>query len=417
MNELEIVAFRCIQFFRGKESIDGHLILESIEKLREHFSVKMAFGNEVNFEVTDDVFGKSFQQKVVPLQDSQTDTFRLSVYAKERNESADYRKIGCFATNIYDLKLKTPLIIQESLRVPAFDQKTSIGGKMTIKCSSDIIISAEGGITATVTKQQNKALNAQERRETVVGLICVLCDYTITIKGDICCNAATGGVRREDTAVCISAVSSVSNHGTIRCENNTGSVRIICGEFENEGTIYPEPNIMIKQHGISKMEKTTIWSDSEQMIPLSVYDHRGHSSNYHPNNLLVDNTNSYYRSNYSLKPIGDWIIFKLNTNRIMKPSSISIRNSIYDYGIKSISLWMGRDDGYWTKMAEDIKGIHQNNKDPQKFALSLLVSDDELIKNGYDLFMMEVLGNWGHSQNMFYSFQLNGFAFVDEDIQ
>merc|ERR1712157_432512 len=131
-------------------------------------------------------------------------------------------------------------------------------------------------------------------------------------------------------------------------------------------TIDPESNIMINEHGISKMNKTAIWSDSEEIIPLIVYDHRGHETyqgNGHPNNLLVDNTDSWYLSDSSFKPIGDWIIFKMKNNGIIKPSSMSIRNSHYDYGIKSISLWMGRDDGKWIKMAEDIKGIHKRNKE------------------------------------------------------
>merc|ERR1712012_103588 len=107
----------------------------------------------------------------------------------------------------------------------------------------------------------------------------------------------------------------------------------------------------------------------------------GHYSSHHPNNLLVDNAYLCYLSNSFFKPIGDWIIFKLNTNRIMKPSSISIRNDPYSYGIKSISLWMGRDDGYWTKMAEDIKWIHKDNRNQQKFPLSLMLSEEELLKN------------------------------------
>ena len=76
---------------------------------------------------------------------------------------------------------------------------------------------------------------------------------------------------------------------------------------------------------------------------------------------------------------------------------------------------MGKDDGKWTKICKDITGIHRKNRKPQKFNLSLIISDEQLLAEGPDLLMLEVLENWGYHYNRFYSFNLYGYPLIDED--
>ena len=249
-------------------------------------------------------------------------------------------------------------------------------------------------------------------------VITLISENAVTVDGTLCCTAS-GNVECKEPAICITA-NGVTTNGIIRCEPNKGSIGIQCREYENTGMIHPEPDIMIMIHhhhilGKHKKQRAKRWSKKEEMIALSVYDHRGSHGGYHPDNLLMDNSSSSSRSNSKLNPIGDWIIFKMESPRIMKPSAVSIRNIKGKYGIKSLSFWMGRDDANWVKMAEDVEGIENENKDSQKFGLSLSVSDDVLVEKGSDLLMIEVVENHGHKKyNRFCSFQLFGCELINK---
>merc|ERR1711994_227984 len=59
--------------------------------------------------------------------------------------------------------------------------------------------------------------------------------------------------------------------------------------------------------------KVMKWSVHEQRATMEIYDHCGHNENkdrYHPKNLLVDDTKSWYFSKDGVSK-GDWIIFKV----------------------------------------------------------------------------------------------------------
>ena len=117
----------------------------------------------------------------------------------------------------------------------------------------------------------------------------------------------------------------------------------------------------------------------------------------------------------------DWIISKITGSVPFKPSAIIIRNmdgggggggdgDDYDDGQapKSIALWMGKDDGRWKKLCDDITGIHHGAK-PQRFDLSLKVPDEEVLAERADLVLLEIKENHGgKNYNVFFSFQLFG---------
>ena len=76
---------------------------------------------------------------------------------------------------------------------------------------------------------------------------------------------------------------SVVIRGAVRCESEVGSLQISCSQFEAIGTVHIAPTVIIKERGMRKRQRAAVWSETEEMVPLMVYDHRGHyKDTYHP---------------------------------------------------------------------------------------------------------------------------------------
>ena len=77
-------------------------------------------------------------------------------------------------------------------------------------------------------------------------------------------------------------------------------------------------------------------------------------------------------------------------------------------------LWMGKDDGRWLKLCDDITGIKREIKghsdEGEKFNLSLNVSDEELMSENADLIMLEIKANYGAYSNSCGAFRVFGHS-------
>ena len=238
--------------------------------------------------------------------------------------------------------------IDQPFSVPVFDKETQIGGQIAIKCSSDIIISEEGNIKANLTDSVNSA-----RLRRINGVINVFSEHNITINGSVSCSASEKV--SYDVPVFSIFADTFVNHGTVQCDFDNGAVAISCSKYVNTGTISPAPDITMKPNAVREERSAAVWSENEEKVEMTVYDHRGHHLSFHPEHTLIDDGDSYYLSDGNLNREGDWIIFKLS--EVVKLSRITIRAGNKSSCIKSVALWMGVEGGNWFKICKDIEGV------------------------------------------------------------
>ena len=186
-------------------------------------------------------------------------------------------------------------------------------------------------------------------------------------------------------------IVGTENQGDIHCGPG-GTVNIRCNEYFNRGTIVPVPfiNIGVKcqQKGTKKKVQKT-----KRLIPLEIYDFRGCiSKEHHPANLLNDNIKSCYIG-HNRQYDEDWIIFRIVGNKTVNPKTVTVGNCENEAGddkfgsVSTGTLWMGTDDNDWFKVARDVTKIKAKGK-PQKFKLTLTVSEEELMKRKANLLMV-----------------------------
>ena len=412
--KLNINALQRINVLREKAAFDGAVIASVLNQEKHPLLIKTQFGNKAGSTVTECDIDLKVLSRCIPLSDSQSATFGLSIFVKPSNGSADFITLGRLTTDVYELTNRTPLIIDQTLNVPTFDSDNQIGGKIKIKCSSDIEISERGSITGVVANFVNTASSKR-----VKGIINLVSDRSVIINGSITCTASDN-VKYEGPEISISA-ETFSNHGTVECVSVIGAVEIKCSRYINTGFITCVPNIIMLHNngemGVKSEVKGAVWSESEVKVEMAVHNHRGHHSPHHPKNTLIDDGDSAYESDGSLKRAGDWIIYKLSD--IVKLSRIHIRSWQASNCIKSVALWMGKKDGEWFKICEDITKIQKQSqserKTPQTFNLSLIASDEQLLAEKADLLMLEFLENHGHSTwNTFTSIQMFGYPLNDQ---
>ena len=351
--------------------------------------------------------------------------------------------------NQYEFDIEAPLRIVDPLKLPHCQVTGHIEGKLAIQCRADIIIEENAVISAMKTQlisdddsnalnewngNDNSGITATKRKSLAfrpfIELLVnrnVKCEYkagaaggdirllsagNITNDGTVCCDGDENWQYRGGV-VFITADCFVNNG--IISSIQKGSVQVICSKFINSGIIVPEPMVIIG----GDVKDFEVKLENEQAIPLEIYDHRGHFGGWnihHPANLLVDSMQSDYCSQ-SYVTHGDWIIFKLKKAQIpFKPSGIMIRNSMWNNAIKCIALWMGKDDGRWFKLCENITGIHNDNTEAQGFDWSLILRDEFMIKEQADMIIVEVVDNHGSDvSNRCYSFQVFGHTLSDEE--
>ena len=143
-----------------------------------------------------------------------------------------------------------------------------------------------------------------------------------------------------------------------------------------------------------------------QRIELRVHRHRGHYKHYHPNNLLKDDTESFYQSGSGLAD-RDWIVFAMQVQEPMLLTTIKIRNYTFSDGIKGISLSIGSEsDHHESIKLMEINDIHSDNDEEQEFVIKSLE-----ISNKCNLLRLSIYENHGSQYyNRFSSFSLFGRA-------
>ena len=416
--ELNLQVFRVVLLLHNKAAFDGDVIISLLQDAKREYVVNTMFGNAAGSSVLECDIDRQSLLRCVPLDKSQSKIFGITVLLKPRcagSDSDEFVELGRFTTSAFNLKSLHQLSIDQILNVPLFD------GKIYIKSLSDINISGSGGIKA-VLAEPLKCSSAKDRMLSFKTAIKLVSDGNVTNNGSVEC-AAPKNVNARGAGIHVTA-ESFSNNGAIDCDLGIGCIQINCCQFLNTGSITHPPDIIIKENGKNTGNMTAVWSKSEKRIEMTVYDHRGHNSGvdwrnirneHHPKNSLIDDGVSAYESDGSLSTEGDWIIYKLSET--MKPSRIIIRGWSWYNSIKSIALWIGNDDGTWFKMCNDITGINvMDNRDrkPQKFELASIASDEQLLTEGADLLMFEILENHGHEKlNTFASFQMFGYPLAE----
>ena len=102
-------------------------------------------------------------------------------------------------------------------------------------------------------------------------------------------------------------------------------------------------------------------------------------------------------------------MFEMCEREVVIPTKIRIRNSAFrGRGIKAISLSIGKGDGSWHKLVDDVTDIHNENNEEQEFLFGQLLRTPQWISE-YDAkyIWMQVRENHGSEYfNACYGFRL-----------
>jgi len=153
------------------------------------------------------------------------------------------------------------------------------------------------------------------------------------------------------------------------------------------------------------------WKKMEKRIKLKVHKYRGYNTLYgddHPQNLLKEGTGVYYASASDRGPPNeDWIIFELDEESSVVPSTLKIRNDDDGrYGIKHISISIGSTINDFEEWIE-IKDIKKNKDILQEFPVDT-VSTYFAVRKQFKFLKLSILEKDGWSQNAFYEFVVCG---------
>jgi len=201
------------------------------------------------------------------------------------------------------------------------------------------------------------------------------------------------------------------NNGVIDCGPN-GMVMIGCTEFESEGVIAPNPSVIIgakeEIKALFMIQSDCDWKNEEKRIKLKVHKFRGCWNYNEPQNLLKEGTGDYYCSDSNRGPPNeDWIVFELDEESIVVPSTLKIRNDDSSYGIKHISISIGSTINDFEEWIE-IKDIKNNEDILQEFPVDT-VSSHFAFKKRFKYLNVRILENYGDTFiNAFYEFVVCG---------
>ena len=242
------------------------------------------------------------------------------------------------------------------------------------------------------------------------GIIVVKSNGNFTNNGSLECTATNSDYFSGGT-IMICGDGRFENNGVIDCGPN-GMVMIGCTEFESEGVIAPNPSVIIG----AKEETESLFvfgvgdlREIEKRFELKVHQFRG--SRYgdeHPQNLLKEGTESRYLSaSVSGPPNEDWIIFELDEESSVVPSTLKIRNDNSSLGIKHISISIGSAINDFEEWIE-IKDIKKNKDILQEFPVDT-VSTYFAVKKQFKFLKLRILENYGNrDDNVFYEFVFCG---------
>ena len=400
--------------------------------------------------------------------DQEASSLGIQVHCKSLDNSFDFIRIDTLLLSRYIFESNTPLHITQSVRVSAYDPKMDRGGSLEVKSAAGIVIEGYVTISASetmkMTKEDCTVFNdkyktippdiRRKQRKLFVKELGAKTRYTVGAAGGIidlnssgdiinhgtlCSHASDDGqYRGGDISI---GANAFVNSGIIECSPG-GTIKVSCNEYRDSGVISPAPLITIGTITFSNtLNETEKWSEFERLIPMEIYDHSGCSRILnHPKNLLVDDR-SYYESRRRPLPEAidcgrNWIIFKQNNTMMMKPSFIDIRNYYKSGGylgiersssstefteqndsIKSMAMWIGKDDGKWTKLCDDIHGI-PSKSDLQRINLSVTISAEDCLVEKGDLILVHFLETHDNRDRVrFYSMRFFGFPQLTGSLQ
>ena len=362
---------------KGIKKSDSSLLLVS------HLAFTITFGDDD--PAKNNLFSfKRLSDLSIPVQaairnDTKRQCLSLHVHSMVLGENVRFERIGTIILSQYVFNRTTPLIIGESVSLREIDNKWRGTDCLDIRCSSGITVSKKVVIDAshlrTVTwrdvrrlsrsgtarwkrMQQPKCLvsdvgaeiRCTKPKRAAAGGNIILHSYgDVRIDGELISNSSDN-LYRGGTITIIA--DSFINNGKIQCNTN-GKVYITCNHFTNNGTIEPEP-IVKRPKNVDDDEKERA-TNAGDPITLKVYDFKNDKEcRYHPGNLLSDNHEQFY----IWRGLGadDWVIFEMVDNDFVIPSAVTVTNEINlnGTGVKNMRLWIGKDNGDWKQLCEDI---------------------------------------------------------------
>ena len=352
----------------------------------------------------------------------------------------------------YRIQQEMPIHIDSVVKIAKFSSENKEGGTMQVFSASDIIIMQQGHVDADgtglmteddcicydqymerrvsqqiVTNEFAQLLSidsfsnhhddmAQEENTMEPGrgggIVTLQTTKHLSNYGVLSSNASTSSGYQGGTII-VCAEGAVMNYGEIQCIPN-GRITVRCRQFVNEGLILPAPQVLITD-GTEQREIEMVvmpWcANKMETIPLSFHSHRGHFGNFHPQNLLdIKGTGTHYVGNVPGE--GDWIIFEIESPFIVIPNAVLIRNDYCAAGVKTVGLSLataGRvGPGTFERFAV-IENVSNDNVDAQMLELEdVKMSNAQIWMNGYKFIKLEVISNWGWTNNTMYGFGLFG---------
>ena len=424
--ELKIGLFEVLHFFPGAMFVDNDstLKLKNSQEISDELISKMVF--EMNFgegerHTIQAGSVPTFKLQCGPLTNSIADSLKMNVFCRAKDRSFDLVKIHSLFLNHYDFHRNEPLIISESIGVPPFNPNVGIGGSLTINSSSNIAIIDDGSITANPSRSQCDDMKFR------VG-ITLLSQSSIINEGVLSHNER----QRETRIICLIA-PSVINRGVIRCDSDDDKIIIICNEFQNAGSIAvgkkKNNRVRVEKMSTEQVAKVLDLMDSkrvsemggkrgEKQMKLEYEKHSGHYSarwtSCHPRNLLEEGTGKGYIS-ANVGAVGEWMIFRLQSEERVFPTKIGIRNREDGNRLKTISISGSADNEQFEEWIM-YKNIDRNwNEELQIFDINPL--DGLVALSGrFKFFMIKMEDRYSYlsigrgREISFYEFRIYGIV-------
>ena len=426
IKELQLYAFAVIPAVQRAVFVDDkcNLRLKNSFKisddLNSQYVFAVSFGNGNRYESSS--MNSKFKFPCRSIMNSISDSLRVNVYCRAKDKSFGFLRICSFFLREYHLSIKRSLIISESIKVRSFEPNVGVGGCLSIKSASDVMITDSGSIIT------DSCMSRRPDMDSRVG-ITLISEGSITNEGILYCKSLSGQQRGARSIYLVA--HSIINHGNIQCDSENDEIYIICSEFENTGNVSVGEgkderihimrvsskqigmvlNVVIQSSGSALHLAQALKGKcgGERMI-LKYEKHKKHCSDWegehHPRNLLEEGPDEFYKSGHQ-SVVGDWIIFRLRDEERVFPTRIGIRNTNDIEGVRAVSISGSADNKKFKKLVA-INDIHNEDEDMQMFDIDpkygLVACNGQ-----FKYFRLRVLQNHGSRDwNIFCEFRIYG---------
>jgi len=198
----------------------------------------------------------------------------------------------------------------------------------------------------------------------------------------------------------------VSEMKTLICEQS----KELPLHFEDPGMFFLYSNDVALEDGDRVISEYGVFPGDEvrvrmQRMGLTVYDYRGHEY-ASPRNLLDGRRDTGYYSKRG-QPAEDWIIFENSSGKRVRPTVVMLRNVLdYSSALQTLTVSCSADEKTW-KTLRQIKGIEQDDKTRQYFAIDAQTAR-ELKEKMKFLKLDQFQNHGGEHYNVFYEFGVFG---------